>query len=248
MGAGVRLSVNVDHVATLRQARGVEYPDPVEAASIAEAAGASGITAHLRLDRRHVQERDLERLRERVGGKLNLEMASDREMVEIAVRIRPDQVTLVPERAGEVTTEGGLDLGGTGIERVLAAATELRAAQIAVSLFLDPDPRQIERMEKLGGELVPGFEINTDAYTRASGRARETELAKVRHAAVLGEERGLLVYAGHGLTAANVGPIAAVPQIEELNIGHSIVSRAVIVGMEAAVREMIAAMKSGEPG
>ena len=248
MGAGVRLSVNIDHVATLRQVRGVGYPDPVEAASIAEAAGASGITAHLRMDRRHVQERDLERLRERVSGKLNLEMASDREMVEIAVRVRPDQVTLVPERAGEVTTEGGLDLGGAGLERVLAAATELRAAQIAVSLFLDPDPRQIERMERLGGELVPGFEINTDAYTRAAAAARETELAKVRRAAALGEERGLLVYAGHGLTAGNAGAIAAVPQIEELNIGHSIVSRAVIVGMEAAVREMIAAIASGAPG
>ncbi|HVR30963.1 MAG TPA: pyridoxine 5'-phosphate synthase [Thermoanaerobaculia bacterium] len=245
MEVGIRLSVNIDHVATLRQVRGVAYPDPVEAAAIAEAAGASGITAHLRMDRRHVQERDLERLRERVGGKLNLEMASDREMVEIAVRIRPDQVTLVPERAGEVTTEGGLDLAGAALERVLAAVTELRAAQMAVSLFLDPDPRQIERMATLGAELVPGFEINTDAYTRAAPAAREAELAKVLRAAALGEERGLLVYAGHGLTTANVGPVAAVPQVEELNIGHSIVSRAVLVGMDAAVREMIAAMRAG---
>src|SRR5687767_71887 len=166
--ARVRLSVNIDHVATLRQVRGVGYPDPVEAAAIAEAAGAAGITAHLRMDRRHVQERDLERLRERVRGKLNLEMASDRAMVVIAKRIRPDQVTLVPERAGEVTTEGGLDLGDGGLERVRDAATELRDAGIAVSLFLDPDPRQIERLSSLGGELVPGFEINTDAYTRAT--------------------------------------------------------------------------------
>jgi pyridoxine 5-phosphate synthase len=238
----VRLSVNIDHVATLRQVRGVGYPDPVDAAAVAEAAGASGITAHLRMDRRHVQERDLERLRERVAGKLNLEMASDREMVEIAKRIRPDQVTLVPERAGEVTTEGGLDLEGSGLDRARGAAVELRASGIDVSLFVDPDPRQIERLAALGRELVPGFEINTDAYTRAHSGARDVELAKVRRAAALGVERGLHLYAGHGLTAANVGPIAAVPRMEELNIGHSIVSRAVIVGMDAAVREMLAAM------
>jgi pyridoxine 5-phosphate synthase len=238
----VRLSVNIDHVATLRQVRGVGYPDPVEAAAIAETAGASGITAHLRMDRRHVQERDLTRLRETVRGKLNLEMASDREMVLIACRVKPDQVTLVPERAGEVTTEGGLDLDDDGLERARRAAIELGRAGIAVSLFLDPDPLQIERLASLDDGLVPGFEINTDAYTRADAGARRDRLDQVRTAALLGEELGLHVYAGHGLTTANVGAIAALPQVEELNIGHSIVSRAVLVGMEAAVREMIAAM------
>ncbi|HEX2464087.1 MAG TPA: pyridoxine 5'-phosphate synthase [Thermoanaerobaculia bacterium] len=238
----VRLSVNIDHVATLRQVRGVGYPDPVEAAAIAEAAGASGITAHLRMDRRHVQERDLERLRERVQGKLNLEMASDREMVAIAVRIKPDQVTLVPERAGEVTTEGGLNLEGVGLERARRAAIELGAAGISVSLFLDPDPLQIEQLASLDDGEIPGFEINTDAYTRTAAASRRAELDKVRMAAMLGEEQGLHVYAGHGLTTENVGAIAALPQVEELNIGHSIVSRAVLIGMEAAVREMIGAM------
>jgi pyridoxine 5-phosphate synthase len=177
-----------------------------------------------------------------VRGKLNLEMASDREMVAIATRVRPHQVTLVPERSGEVTTEGGLDLDRGGLERARVAALELGAAGIAVSLFLDPDPAQVERLAALGGAVVPGFEINTDAYTRSAPAAREAELAKVRRAAALGAERGLSVYAGHGLTSANVGPIAALPEVEELNIGHAIVSRAVLVGMEAAVREMIAAM------
>jgi pyridoxine 5-phosphate synthase len=240
--ARVRLSVNIDHVATLRQVRGVGYPDPVDAAAVALAAGAAGITAHLRMDRRHVQELDLERLRERVRGKLNLEMASDREMIDVAIRVGPDQVTLVPERAGEVTTEGGLDLLQAGaLDRARAAAAELCAAGIAVSLFLDPDPRQIERLATLGTDLVTGFEINTDSYTRATQRAAELDL--VLRAAALGAERGFHVYAGHGLTSANVGPIAALPQVEELNIGHSIVSRAVIVGMDAAVREMLAAME-----
>jgi pyridoxine 5-phosphate synthase len=240
--AHARLSVNIDHVATLRQVRGVGYPDPVEAAAIAESAGASGITAHLRMDRRHVQERDLERLRQRVRGKLNLEMASDREMVAIAVRVKPDQVTLVPERAGEVTTEGGLNLDDEGLERVRRAVVELGAAGIPVSLFLDPDPLQIEQLTSLGDGVIPGFEINTDAYTRAVAASRRTELDQVRMAALLGEEQGLHVYAGHGLTTANVGAIAALPPVEELNIGHSIVSRAVLIGMEAAVREMIDAM------
>jgi pyridoxine 5-phosphate synthase len=240
----IRLSVNIDHVATLRQLRGVDYPDPVEAAELAEAAGASGITAHLRMDRRHVQERDLERLRERVRGKLNLEMAADREMIDVATRVRPDQVSLVPERAGEVTTEGGLDLGGGGMERARAAAAELAAAGIAVSLFLDPDPRQIERVHSLGAGGVEGFEINTDAYTRAALEARPAELDKIRRVATLGAQRGLHVYAGHGLTVANVGAIAALPQIEELNIGHAIVSRAVLYGIAAAVREMLDAMNA----
>src|SRR5688572_30629615 len=179
-----RLSVNIDHVATLRQVRGVGYPDPVDVAVIAESAGATGITAHLRMDRRHVQEHDLERLRERVRGKLNLEMATDREMVAIALRVKPHQVTLVPERAGEVTTEGGLDLQGEGLERARRAAIELGGAGIAVSLFLDPDPEQIELLASLDEGVIPGFEINTDAYTRATAQTRR-ELDQVRTAALL---------------------------------------------------------------
>lgn len=249
----MKLAVNVDHVATLRQARGVAYPDPVEAARIAEAAGAHGITVHLRADRRHIQEGDVERLRAEVAGKLNLEIAATDEMVGIALRHRPDQVSLVPERPDELTTEGGLDLTRQR-DRVEEAARRLAGAGIAVSLFLDPDPRQVEAAAALPRELVGGFEINTDAYTKAaappaeggsSGTGPETaeaELDKVRRAARAGTEAGLHVYAGHGLTATNVGPIAAIPEIEELNIGHALVSRAVLVGLAEAVHEMLRAM------
>jgi len=237
------LSVNVDHVATLRQARRVAYPDPVEAARAAEGAGASGITVHLRGDRRHVQDDDVERLRETVRGKLNLEMAASDEMVEIAVRLRPQQVTLVPERPEEVTTEGGLALEHP-LGAVRAAADRLAAAGIAVSLFVDPEPAVVRRCAELPRSLVAGFEINTDAYTRAGADAdRQRELERVAAAARLGRELGLRVYAGHGLTVGNVGPVARLEPIEELNIGHSIVARAVLVGMSAAVREMLAAMR-----
>lgn len=245
-----KLSVNVDHVATVRQARRAGYPDPVEAARIALGAGASGITAHLRVDRRHVQDEDLRRLRAAVRGKLNLEMSTAPEMIAIALEVRPDQVSLVPERPEEVTTEGGLDLLTQGA-RVAEVASRLGAAGIAVSVFVDPDPRQIEALARLkdGGAPIAGFEINTDAYTRAhaadtDGAARE--LHSIREAAELGSARGLHVYAGHGLTAGNVGPVAAVPEMEELNIGHAIVSRAVLVGMAAAVEEMLAAMRRGQ--
>jgi pyridoxine 5-phosphate synthase len=243
---GVKLSVNVDHVATLRQARRAEYPDPVEAARIALQAGAAGITAHLRVDRRHIQDEDLARLREAVRGKLNVEMSTAEEMVAIALDVRPDQVTLVPERPEEVTTEGGLDLATQG-ERVAAVARRLAAAGIAVSVFVDPDPRQIEALGRLrdGGAPIPGFEINTDAYTRSGSDDRARELHALREAARLGSGRGLHVYAGHGLTAGNVGPVAAVPAMEELNIGHSIVARAVLAGMAAAVEEMLAAIRRG---
>jgi pyridoxine 5-phosphate synthase len=240
-----RLSVNVDHVATLRQARGATYPDPVEAARIAEAAGASGITVHLRVDRRHVQDRDVERLRESVRGKLNLEMSTADEMIEIALRVRPDQVTLVPERAEEVTTEGGLDLLRQG-ERVADAAERLGTAGIAVSLFVDPDLRQVEAIGGLPGKAmrwISGFEINTDSYSRARDAVEATfELDKVAQAAVLGRGLGLHLYAGHGLRTDNVRPIASLQGMEELNIGHFLVSRTVLVGMDAAVREMLAAM------
>ncbi len=232
-----RLSVNVDHVATLRQARRATYPDPVDAARIAEDAGASGITVHLRVDRRHIQDRDVERLREAVRGKLNLEMSTAEEMLQLALRVRPDQVTLVPETPEEVTTEGGLDIVRNG-ERIAEVAEQLKAAGIEVSLFVDPDLEQIRAIRG-----VSGFEINTDAYTRARDQAGAmVQLDKVARAATLGRGQGLHLYAGHGLRTDNVGPIASLPGMEELNIGHFLVSRAVLVGMDAAVREMLAAM------
>ncbi|HVG08172.1 MAG TPA: pyridoxine 5'-phosphate synthase [Thermoanaerobaculia bacterium] len=239
----VRLSVNVDHVATLRQARRTTYPDPVDAARIAEDAGASGITVHLRVDRRHIQDRDVERLRETVRGKLNLEMSTAEEMLQLALRVRPDQVTLVPERPEEVTTEGGLDVVRHG-ERIAEVAGQLKAAGIEVSLFVDPDLEQIRAIRE-----VSGFEINTDAYTRAWDQAGAmVQLDKVARAATLGRGQGLHLYAGHGLRTDNVGPVAALPGMEELNIGHFLVSRAVLAGMDTAVREMLAAMgRTGPP-
>ncbi len=244
--AETRLSVNVDHVATLRQARKTSYPDPVEAARLAEDAGASGITVHLRMDRRHVQDADVQSLKESVRGKLNLEMSISTEMLKAALRVRPHQVTLVPERPEEVTTEGGLNLIFYG-RRVTEAAEQLAAAGIAVSLFIDPDPRQLQALATLpggGARWIEGFEINTDAYTRTTDPAQaEEELGKIRDMAALGQQRGLRVYAGHGLRTDNVGPVAAIPHMEELNIGHAIVGRAVLVGMAAAVQEMLAAIR-----
>lgn len=257
----VKLSVNVDHVATVRQARRAPYPDPVEAARLAEEAGASGITAHLRADRRHIQDHDVERLRASVRGKLNLEMSAAPEMLEVAGAVRPDQVTLVPEQPDEITTEGGLDLVHQHAA-VAAAAEGLARAGIAVSAFVDPDLGQIEilagisgmsgmaGMAGMGGRAgmaaIAGIELNTDAYTRAtlsgSPESVERELAKIRAAAALAVARGFHLYAGHGLTTANVGPIAAMPGMEELNIGHALIARAVLVGITAAVREMLQAM------
>lgn len=240
--AGARLSVNVDHVATLRQARKTKYPDPVEAARIAEEAGASGITVHLRVDRRHIQDSDVERLRASIRGKLNLEMSSAEDMVRVAQRIKPDQVTLVPERPEEVTTEGGLNLLLYG-RRIADVAERLAADGMAVSLFIDPDPLQLQALSRLAGHGVTGFEVNTDAYSRAGEPATlETELRQILDMLEQGKAAGFHAYAGHGLRTDNVGPIAALPGMEELNIGHFIVARAVIVGMEAAVREMLAAM------
>lgn len=241
-GALPRLSVNIDHVATLRQARRASYPDPVEAARLAEDAGAAGITVHLRADRRHIQDHDVEHLRQSVRGKLNLEMAAEAEMLALALRVRPEQVTLVPENPNEVTTEGGLDLRAHG-ERVGAAAERLAAAGIAVSIFLDPDLAQIEPLAALRSRGVSGFEINTDAYTRATTEAaRASELLRATETAKRGRNEGFHLYAGHGLTVQNVGPIAAIEGMEELNIGHALVSRAVMIGMTAAVEELLAAM------
>lgn len=238
-----RLAVNIDHVATLRQARMAPYPDPIAAAAIAEEAGATGITVHLRADRRHIQEEDVRRLRPRVRGTLNLEIATSEEMLAIAEELRPTQVSLVPERPDEVTTEGGLNLVGQ-IEEVRRAAERLRQAGVAVSLFLDPDPRQIEAIDHLGEGLVGGFEINTDRYTRAKDGDRSAQLEKVRVSARLGHQRGLHVYAGHGLTHTNVGAISTIPEIEELNIGHWLISRSVTLGLRGAVEEMLAAMEA----
>jgi pyridoxine 5-phosphate synthase len=251
----VKLSVNVDHVATLRQARRAPYPDPVEAARLAEEAGASGITAHLRGDRRHIQNADVQRLRAAVRGKLNLEMSVAVEMLAVAGAVRPDQVTLVPERPDEVTTEGGLDLAHQ-FAHVEAAAGLLARGGIAVSAFVDPDPGRIELLARLGGGgpgrppgqrlTIAGVELNTDSYTRATliGNPEmiERELAKLRAAAAAAVAHGFHLYAGHGLTTANVGPVAALPGMEELNIGHALISRAVLVGIPVAVREMLAAM------
>ncbi|HVT59345.1 MAG TPA: pyridoxine 5'-phosphate synthase [Thermoanaerobaculia bacterium] len=241
----VKLSVNVDHVATLRQARGTIYPDPVEAARLAEDAGASGITVHLRVDRRHIQDDDVARLRGSVRGKLNLEMSTAEEMLAVALAWRPDQVTLVAERHEELTTEGGLDLLHNGL-RVMVVAQHLAAARAAVSVFLDPDPRQIEALARLASPReIAGFEINTDAYTRAADEGeRARELAKIAAAAELGAAHGFRIYAGHGLTTANVGPVAAIPGMAELNIGHALISRSLLVGIAAAVREMLDAMGS----
>lgn len=235
-----RLSVNVDHVATLRQARRAAYPDPVDAARIAENAGASGITVHLRVDRRHIQDRDVERLRGTVRGKLNLEMSTAEEMLQLALRVKPDLVTLVPEGPDEVTTEGGLDVVRHG-ERIAEVTGQLKTAGIEVSLFVDPDLEQIQAIRG-----VSGFEINTDAYTRARDQAEAmVQLDKVARAATLGRGQGLHLYAGHGLRTDNVGPVASLPGMEELNIGHFLIARAVLVGLDAAVREMLAAMGSG---
>ncbi len=241
MNRPVRLQVNVDHVATLRQARRSPYPDPVELATLALEAGASGITVHLRGDRRHILDDDVRRLRRELDTHLNLEMAATGEMIAFALEVGPDQVSLVPERPEEITTEGGLDLVQREAE-IVAAADRLADVGIDVSLFLDPDSRQIARLEAFKGTLQ-GFEINTDAYTRTVGVEHEEELEKIRTAAGLGAALGCEVFAGHGLTTANVGPIAAVPEIVELNIGHWLVCRAVTVGMTRAVQEMLAAMK-----
>lgn len=241
----VRLQVNIDHAATVRQARRAPYPDPVEIARLAEDAGASGITVHLRGDRRHIQDDDVRRLREVVRGRLNLEMAATAEMIAIARATRPHQVSLVPETAAEITTEGGLDLLSR-FEAIAEATAELRNAGIEVSLFLDPDPRQIELAAELRG-WIHGFEINTDRFASAAlgggDASLERELDAVRAAARLGRSLGLEVYAGHGLTSANVGAIVTVPEIEELNIGHWLIARALTLGIAGAVREMLAAME-----
>ncbi len=234
----IALHVNVDHVATVRQARGTAYPDPVEAAIACERAGADGITVHLREDRRHIQDRDVRVLREVVQGTLNLEMAATAEMVAMARAIRPDHVTLVPERRQERTTEGGLDViaGGEGLAHVVRG---LQKAEIIVSLFIAPVASQIERAAALGIEQV---ELHTGEYADAARGHREHHVIALAMGAARASELGLRVAAGHGLNVRNVGEIAAIPQIVELNIGHAIVSDSLMVGVSRAVRSMRHAM------
>ena len=236
----MRLAVNIDHIATIREARKADEPDPVAAAVICELAGAQGITVHLRGDRRHIQDRDVEILRKTVATHLNIEMAATSEMVRIAQTIKPHQVTLVPERRDELTTEGGLDvvLHSGNVERVVA---QLLEAGIDVSIFVDPDIEQIRPCHKL---KAPMIEINTGKYADAwKSGALKPELEKISTAARAAKKIGLTVLAGHGLTYRNIDPIAAIPEIEELNIGHSIIARASLVGLESAVREMVSRLR-----
>jgi pyridoxine 5-phosphate synthase len=237
----MRLAVNIDHIATIREARKSHEPDPVAAAMICELAGAQGITVHLRGDRRHIQDRDVEILRRTVSTHLNIEMAASADMARTAQTIKPHQVTLVPERRDEVTTEGGLDvvLHAGNVEKV---ARQIGDSGIAVSVFVDPDLEQIRQCQKL---RVPKIEINTGKYAEAWQRGGNWsgELEKVATAAKAARKMGLGVLAGHGLNYRNIDGIAAIPEIEELNIGHSIVARAALVGLDAAVREMIALMR-----
>ncbi|HVS61223.1 MAG TPA: pyridoxine 5'-phosphate synthase [Gemmatimonadaceae bacterium] len=231
-----RLYINIDHVATLRQARRGQEPDPVEAASVCETAGADGITAHLREDRRHMQDADIVKLKKSVRTYFNLEMACVAEMLELARRLKPEQVTLVPERREEITTEGGLDITSDPA-RIRNAVEALSGAGIRVSLFIDPTRVAVEQSKKLG---VPAIELHTGSYSHHP----DTALEALRDSARWASDLGLAVHAGHGLNLRNVAAVAAIPEIEELNIGHSIISRAVFVGLDRAVREMAEAMRA----
>jgi pyridoxine 5-phosphate synthase len=235
-----RLMVNIDHVATLREARGIDYPDPVLAAGIAETAGASGIIVHLREDRRHIKDRDVRLLRQVVETRLNLEMAATEEMAAIAGEILPDMVTLVPEKRQELTTEGGLDVAGR-IDSIRGVVEAMHLKGIEVSLFIDPDEVQVGAAKRVGADTI---EIHTGHY----GNGRNTqircrELERIRKGAQAGKAFGMAVNAGHGLHYHNVGEIVAIPEIDELSIGHSIIARAVFVGLDRAVRDMLALMR-----
>ena len=233
----MRLSVNVDHVATIRQARMADEPDPVWAAVQAELAGACGITVHLRGDRRHIQDRDVRLLKGTVVGALNLEMKATPELLAVALEIRPDMCTLVPEGEGELTTQGGLDVIAEEVQ-LREAVAKLKESGIVVSFFVDPDVVQVERAKAVGADIV---EIHTGIFAEATDTDEiQRELEKVRVAAIAAREMGLRVHGGHGLTYRNVQAIAEIDEIEELSIGHSVVSRAVLVGMDLAVREMAA--------
>ncbi len=238
--ADLLLGVNIDHIATLRNARGTQYPDPVQAAFIAEQAGADGITVHLREDRRHITDRDVRLLRQTIQTRMNLEMAVTDEMLDIAVELKPHFCCLVPEKREEVTTEGGLDVAGQ-LEKMSVAVERLAQAGILVSLFIDPDHRQIDAAVAVG---APYIEIHTGAYAEAQGElAVQAELRRIAVAAAYAAEKGLKVNAGHGLTYHNVQPIAALPEMHELNIGHAIIGQAVMSGLPAAVADMKVLMR-----
>lgn len=228
------LGVNIDHIATLRNARGVIYPDPVQAAAVAEQAGADGITIHLREDRRHILDRDVELLAETIQTRMNLEMAMTDEMVAIATRVKPTYVCLVPEKREELTTEGGLDVAGQ-ISRSRDVVAKLTEAGIKVSLFIDPDTRQLEAAREVGAPLV---ELHTGLYAETTGEKQNQALRELQKAAREAKALGLVVNAGHGLHYHNTTPIAAIPELYELNIGHSIIARSVFTGLDQAVREM----------
>jgi pyridoxine 5-phosphate synthase len=230
----IRLGINVDHVATVRQARRVDVPDPVEAALLAETAGADGITVHLREDRRHIQERDVQLMRERLQTKLNLEMAVTPPMVGFAENLRPDDACFVPEKREELTTEGGLDVVSHR-QKIRDAVQRLHGIGLRVSLFVDPEPAQVEASRDAGAHAI---EIHTGAYCNAVGIERDKQLQAIIEAAQLAQGLGLEVHGGHGLNYDNVLPIGKIPEMVELNIGHSIIARAVIVGIGQAVREM----------
>jgi len=230
-----KLCVNVDHVATLRQARKIDMPDPLEAALLAEKAGSAGITVHLREDRRHIQDRDVKAIKKSIKTKLNLEMATVPEIIDFALKIRPDQVTFVPERRQEITTEGGLDV--TVRQRKMRKIIELfRKRGIKVSLFIDPDPSQILSAADLGADAI---ELNTGQYSQTkTGRRLKNELNKIEKAAILSDKLALVTHAGHGLNLNNIRPVASIALLDEFNIGHSIIARSIIVGIGAAVAEM----------
>jgi len=233
-----RLGVNIDHVATIRNARGGEHPDPVRAAFAAAEAGADGITAHLREDRRHITDGDIDRLMARLDIPLNLEMAATEEMLEIALRHRPNAACIVPEKREERTTEGGLDAAGQH-NHLAYYVDKLGAANIRVSLFIEPDPAQVEAAIRLGAPVV---EFHTGRYAHLEGDERVAELGRIAEAAALAKKNGIEPHAGHGLTFDNVTAVAAIPQIAELNIGHFLVGEAIFVGLETSVRMMLAAM------
>ena len=238
----VLLGVNIDHVATLREARGTRYPDPVQAAIEAEQAGADGITVHLREDRRHIRERDIRLLKEVMQTRMNLEMAVTEEMLAFAEEIRPEHICLVPERRDELTTEGGLDVAGN-LARVQQAVEQLSGYGCEVSLFIDADPRQIEAARNAG---APVIELHTGQYAEASGARQDEELQRIREGVAYARKLGLVVNAGHGLHYHNVEPIAAIAGINELNIGHAIIARALFSGLAGAVAEMRALIMTAE--
>lgn len=234
MTSDLRLGVNIDHVATVRNARGSGYPDPVRAALLAVEAGADGITAHLREDRRHITDDDIARLATGLTVPLNLEMAATDEMLAIALKHRPHAACIVPEKREERTTEGGIDAAGQ-FERLSPIVAQLREAGVRVSLFIEPDAAQIDAAIRLGAPVV---ELHTGRYAELDGEARTAELRRLSDAAALAAKNGIEVHAGHGLTFDNVGPIAAIPQVRELNIGHFLIGEALFVGLDGAVRRM----------